>query len=385
MTHAVDVAVIGAGPAGAAAAFTCAQAGLSVALIDKARFPRDKLCGGLFTGRARKVHVQAFGQDIDAAAFDRHTQVRFGLDGADLGTVPDAPPMYLTTRRAFDAGLVARALAAGAQDFTGCRITGLDVLSRHVTLADGTTLSARILIGADGVSSPVARALFGRAFDPATIGFAMEIKATGPHLAPDDPIRVDFSAVAGGYGWRFPKRASTTIGVGGPHALTPDMKQGLQSYLAQLGLAPDAYPIKGHFIPMGDVRRIPGQGAVLLAGDAAGLVDPVTGEGIAHAMQSGHFAALSAAEALAQGRPGRALDLYLPRLRPIHQAIRMARRIRPVLYAGALQPSLARSFRNSRTLKSLYLDVLAGEAEYPALFRRVLTRAPSLVWRALAS
>ncbi len=161
------------------------------------------------------------------------------------------------------------------------------------------------------------------------------------------------------------------------------MMAAMGDYLQVNGIGRDAYPVKGHFLPVGDFRPVPGRGAVMLAGDAAGLVDPVTGEGIAHAMESGHFAALSAADAIRAGRPQEATGLYRARLKEIHMSLRMARWIRPVIYASLLQQTFSRSFRTSSTLKKMYLQVLAGETGYPALFRAVLLRVPRLAARAV--
>ena len=315
--RAFDVLVVGAGPAGASAAVTVAKAGLTVALIDKARFPRDKLCGGLFTGRARNVFNVIHGHDIDMALFDQHSALEFFFHGTSLDRMQDVPPMFTTMRRPFDASLRDLALAAGAVDFAGQRIASLETDPICLELADGTRLTGRVLIGADGVNSTVARALFGQAYDRATIGFALEVEAGAPHLRPGGDLQVSFGAVKGGYGWSFPKRHSTTVGVGGPVALTPDMRPGLDRYLSDCGIPSTACTVKGHLLPVGDFRAVPGQGAVLLAGDAAGLVDPVTGEGIAHAMQSGQFAALSALEALASDATDR-----------LHRGVRQRDRVR---------------------------------------------------------
>ncbi len=375
----VDLVVIGAGPAGAAAAFTGARAGLDTVLIDKAEFPRDKLCGGLFSGRARCYFNDIFGQDIDRGIFREKIGVDFWFRDECIGALADVPPLYLTMRRDMDNAALAHALAAGARDMTGRRIGRLDLAARVVEMTSGERLRYGALIGADGVNSIVARALFGQAFRRQTIGFAMEIEATGRHLRPGDPIRIDFAAVRGGYGWCFPKPGSTSIGVGGPLRDTPDMKAAMAAYLALFGIAPGDFALKGHFIPCGDFRKRPGRGEVLLAGDAAGLVDPVTGEGIAHAMQSGQFAALAVIEALAAGRPERAFGLYARRVRAIHGALRMAWMIRPVLFASLLEQTMAQSFRASSTLKGMYMQVLGGEAEYGTLMRAVAWRAPRLL------
>ncbi len=359
---------------------TARRAGLSAALIDKAAFPRDKLCGGLVTGRARTQYRQIFGGDLSPDLFQPHDRIAFHAGGTRLGAVQNTPRLYLTMRRDMDAHLLDLALGSGASNFTGQRIAHLDVDSPRVTLANGAVLTGQILIGADGVTSIVARALFGRAFDPERIGFALEVEApSGPAT---ETIRIDFDAAKWGYGWRFPKLRSTTIGVGGLQAPNPDMKGRLAQYRTDLGDGAEC-AVKGHFLPFGDFKRVPGRGAVLLAGDAAGLVDPITGEGIALAWQSGAAAGDAAARAIAAGKPQGALRLYRRALGPLHRGLRMAVWLRPLIFAPRLNPLFRRAFGRSSVVKGAYLRLLAGEVEYPGLCLLVLRRLPRAALRDL--
>jgi geranylgeranyl reductase family protein len=295
-----DIVILGGGPAGSAAAMTAAGKGLRVLLIDKARFPRDKLCGGLFTGRALAEYRRIFRRDPPEGLLEERRAISFYLGERPMGRMDDVPPMYLTMRWDLDAHLLDEARAAGAEIRAGCRVAAIDLGADRLTLEDGTKVTYRVLIGADGVASSVARALYGRPFDPGTIGFAME-KEMPPVTDPDTArtVRVDFGAADWGYGWSFPKRGSTTVGVGGLQARNPDMKDNLHRYAALLEQG-DAAGMRGHFLPFGDYRDRPGRRNVLLAGDAAGFVDPITGEGIAHALASGR----AAAEAAARARSG---------------------------------------------------------------------------------
>ncbi|MCR8547840.1 geranylgeranyl reductase family protein [Salipiger sp. P9] len=375
MTTRFDLIVLGAGPAGATAARVAARAGLRVALIDKAVFPRDKLCGGLITGRCLG-HLTALGALPPPGLLTRQDRVTFFRNGAELGTVSGCPPVYLTTRHAFDHHLLTQARAAGAEDLTGTRVQ--EIGPAHVTLASGPRLGFSALIGADGVNSAVARQLFGAAFDPATIGFALETEA------PPDPeatLRIDFGAARWGYGWRFPKPGSTTIGVGGLHARNPGMKAAMARYLAEIGAAPDLR-IKGHFLPFGSFRAHPGRGAVLLTGDAAGLVDPITGEGIGHAVHSGRLAAESIVAALAAGVPDSALRRYRQALRPLHRDLRLARMLRPLLFSERLGPRMTRVLRGSESARMRYMALLAGETDYPEFLAHALRRLPARLLRA---
>ena len=373
-----DVIVIGAGPAGSAAARTAAAAGLRVALVDKAVFPRDKLCGGGFTGRAAQYYSEIFETELPPDFISKSSVALFAF-GEPLGRIEDIPPVYLTMRTALDAHLLDLALAAGAEDFTGRRIAELAPEAGRVTLSDGTELAAPVVIGADGVNSATARALFGRAFDPAQVGFALETEA--PAIAPDAPLRIDLGAAEWGYGWSFPKTDSHTVGVGGVHGRNPDMKARMRAYLKVLGL-PEDTPVKGQFLPFGKARRRPGRANVLLAGDAAWLVDPVTGEGIGYAMKSGQMAALAARDALARHEPEMALALYRHRLRPLLAAMRHANRLRVLLYRGPLQRGFVRAAKCSGRLRHDYMALLGGEIEYPQLMRRVMLRLPDYLGRA---
>lgn len=369
-----DIVILGAGPAGTAAAVTARRAGLSVALIDKARFPRHKLCGGLITGRCTGHMRAVFGLEPEPALFDTCRDFEFHMRGAALGRLDDVPPAHLIVRRDFDSLLFSRALAAGAADFSGHRVALLETEQNRVRLRGGTVLGYGCLIGADGVQSLVARRLFGAPFEPARIGFALEIEDPATP-GPGAPIRIDFAAAEWGYGWAFPKRGGTTIGLGGLHRLNPDMQARLAAWLDTLGAGRGA-AVKGHFLPFGGYRDRPGRGNVLLAGDAAGFVDPLTGEGIGHAIHSGALAAGAAAAALAAEGPHGALARYTRSTRPIRRALRAARLLRPMIFARPLAPFFAASFAASHRLRHDYMRLLAGEVEYGEILARTARRLP---------
>ncbi len=379
---AFDLVILGAGPAGTAAARQARRLGLTAALVDKAVFPRAKLCGGLVTGRCAAHLAEIFGLDITPDLFETRHNFEFHLNGRPLGTLRDVPPLHLTMRLDFDHRLLQEALAAGAADYTGQRVEALDLAARTVALSGGQTLAYSLLIAADGVQSPTAKALFGQPFSQDTIGFALEIEAPSQAPTPATPIRIDFAAADWGYGWSFAKRGSTTIGLGGLHARNPDMKTRLAAYLDALGTGQTAR-VKGHFLPFGAPRPMPGKGRVLLAGDAAGLVDPITGEGIGHAILSGALAARAAKTAIASGDPRRALALYRRDTRPIRRAIAQARLLRPLIFSARLQPFFARTFAGSRTLKRDYMHLLSGDMDYPRLLGRTALRLPRAALRYL--
>ena len=371
-----DLIIIGSGPAGAAAARVAAKAGLRVALLDKSAFPRDKLCGGGITGRSVRYLAEIFDLTPESSLFLPTNRFRLAFQGRRIGGQDDAPTLHMTMRHAFDAELHARAVAAGADVIAPARITAIDTDKLAVTLSDGRVLRAPVLIGADGANSGVARALYGRPFDPTQIGFGLEAELDRD-LTPDNTTEIDLGAASWGYGWVFPKHNSITLGVGGLHLRNPDMKAHFARYLHQHAphLADSArLRCKGAFLPFGSYRKEPGHGAVLLAGDAAGLVDPITGEGIAWAMKSGAFAGQAAVEALASGRPDRAMPLYRAQLRYIHREIDAARRIRALIYSRPVRAHFPRAVERNPTMSRRYLRLLAGEMDYADLGAKVLLR-----------
>ena len=317
--------------------------------------------------------TEIFGLQAERDLFLPSTRFRLTFEGRCIGEEPKAPVLQMTMRREFDAELHARAVAAGAQVFAPVRVTAIDPDAPSVTLADGRCLSGRVLIGADGANSAVARALYGRAFDPAEIGFGLEVELDRD-LTDDNTTEIDLGAAQWGYGWVFPKNGSITLGVGGVHAKNPDMKAHFRKYLAlhAAKLDPERVKCKGAYLPFGAYRKQPGRGSVLLVGDAAGLVDPITGEGIAWAMKSGQFAGEAAIDALHTGKP--VMAAYMRRVRYIHTEMAAARRIRALIYSTPVRHYFPRAVERNPSMTRSYLKLLAGEIDYADLGHRVLWR-----------
>lgn len=363
MTRDFDLIVLGAGPSGATAARMAARGGLRVALVDRAEFPRDKLCGGGITGRSQR-YLDAYYDPLPDDLMHRITRFRLRHQGEILGEHECQPPIGTIMRRRFDAVLRDQALAAGAVDFSGRRIASLDPGTGRVVLACGTELTAPILIGADGVKSQLARTLWGQSYDLAGVAFALEVEAP----AQGDPavMEIDLAAANWGYGWAFPKAGGLTLGVGGLAPLNPDLKGTFTDWLGANDY-PQDLRMKGHHLPFGGFPEVPGEGRCLLVGDAAGLVDPITGEGIAWAIHSGALAGRAAIRAKAEDSPGVALRHYAAALAPVQTELRYARRLRQLIFAGPLRGRFARVAARNPAMQRRYLDLLQGRRDYADL------------------
>ena len=349
----IDVLIVGAGPAGAAAAVAARDRGLSVLLVDRATFPRDKLCGGCLTLRALGVMQRVFGLQPDPAATLTTGHVRLVAGTRVLGDLPDAPPLSMVMRRDLDAALWAEAVRRGAEPLTA-RLESVDTATPAITVAGGGSITARVLIGADGATSRVARALHGR---PPPMSFALEIEAPP---RPGAVVDLDLTAAVAGYGWAFPKTGSLTLGVGGLASRNPDLRAAMATYAARHGVPSDG--CKGAFLPAGHVQS--GRGAVLLAGDAAGTCDPVTGEGLAWAMASGALAGHAAALALAAGHPAQAAGRHARAMRPVRSALFRARLLARALHHPRLNARFLNAIAASPRLQRRYLSLLAGQVDY---------------------
>lgn len=365
-----DVVVVGGGPAGSAAAYTLATGHLSTCIIDKSEFPREKLCGGLVTQRSKSTFEYVFERQWDDDLVLASNNINFCFNGnrlVGLGPKEHDTVMYFTMRVSFDAYLLKMAEQAGATLKLGTRVQSIDLDSNSVLMETGEKIGFRFLVGADGVNSQVAKQLYGESFNPNKIGFGLEVEVPRDQLPGQlNTVEIDFAAARWGYGWIFPKKETYTIGVGGIHKLNPDLKAQLRKYLSFKHLDLDAYRVKGQYIPFGDYRRTPGRRNILLCGDAAGTVDPITGEGIAYAMQTGHAAGITIIESGSLVGV-ELIKSYLTRYRIVSRSIAKANRWRYLIFPAPIMKTFAWAFADAGTLQRGYLDLLAGKHDYDAL------------------
>jgi geranylgeranyl reductase family protein len=281
-----DAIVVGAGPAGSTAAYRLASAGASVLLFDRARFPRDKPCGGGVTGRAARVLPFSIEPVVEHVVSAVDLRLRYGKT---LARGEDAPLVYMTQRKRLDRFLVEQAVAAGAELREGTKVSKIEMREDGVTVEGA---AGEALVGADGVNGISARAL-GLGGNR-VVGVALEgnLPYTKMDASPyNGRLALELGVVPGGYGWVFPKGDHVNVGVGGWEREGPRLREHLARFCREYGIPESSLEdVRGHRLPLVHPRARFAQGRVALLGDAAGLVDPLSGDGIYEAFLSARLA-----------------------------------------------------------------------------------------------
>ncbi|MFE0403744.1 geranylgeranyl reductase family protein [Streptomyces nigra] len=291
-----DVVVVGAGPAGASAAYAAAVAGRRVLLLEKAELPRYKTCGGGIIGPSRDSLPPGF----DLPLRDRVHAVTFTHNGRFARTRRSRHTLFgLVNRPEFDQALVEHAQKAGAELRTGVTVQrveqhGSAVPDRRCValfLQGGETVLARAVVGADGSASRIG-AHVGVKLGQVDLGLEAEIPV--PETVAEDwkgRVLIDWGPMPGSYGWVFPKGDTLTVGVISARGEGAATKRYLEEFIGRLGLAGFEPTISsGHLTRCRADDSPLSRGRVLVCGDAAGLLEPWTREGISFALRSGRLA-----------------------------------------------------------------------------------------------
>ena len=299
-----DVLIVGAGPGGSNAARVALDGGLSVVQIEAQRFPRVKPCAGGITRKAARALALDIGPSLrgtsDTIEFNswRKRTNRFTACG-DRDGGPENALVSFVSRAEFDADLVRQNGRSARFEFSdGERVEHIEFDGVFRVRTSRRLLTARQLIGADGAYSIVNRT-FGVA-RPRMLATAAEVNVPRSRLPVSGRLvpSVDYGVVEGGYGWIFPKDDHLSIGL---YSLAPKLRrlrERLVGYMVSKGTRPAGDPLEGfraHRIPVGGFRLRTPEAPVYVVGDAAGLADALTGEGIYHALESGRLAGETAA------------------------------------------------------------------------------------------
>jgi geranylgeranyl reductase family protein len=372
------IAIIGAGPAGASAAIRLARAGAFVMLFDPSH-PREKPCGGGVTGRALGLVADAIdiatlpAVVVTSASVEPPTPRTPAAEVAlvDRGLTPESSLVVLR-RAVFDTALVDAAVSAGARLIPEKVLEITRQVRSFVIRTHQGERTADFLIGADGANSLVRKKLsqpFARSEVSVAAGYFV-------HGARTSAIAIKCLPEQPGYLWSFPRPDHLAVGVCAPasaHVSSSELRSQSLAWIEAHGLhhatrlEPYAWPIPSAGFSTVDRLQASGPGWLLL-GDAAGLVDPLTREGIYYALLSGRWAA----EALT-ATSGHAEAAYRERVRhEIYPEINRAARLSELFFSAAFSSLFVTALQQSGSIRRIFADLVAGTQPYLGLRRRLL-------------
>ena len=364
----LDAIVVGSGPAGSRAAERLARAGARVVVVEKHRIPRYKTCGGGVVGRAFHWAQAAVTASEESRA--HRARLTFSDMPGAYHLQDDRPLVHLVMRDRLDQELLLQAQRSGAHLLEECSVSGAQRLGAywHLDTSCGA-LRAPGVIAADGVNSRMARAAGWPAVSRLAPALEWEITVDDASMRRiANEVRFDFISALRGYAWVFPKRQGLSVGVLSTRRGARDLSATLMQYLKDRHLQPRHIAKHAWMIPLQPRAATLAQNGVFLVGDAAGLVDPVTCEGISAALWSGDLAGRCLQES--QLNPQAALALYQKELQAdLLVELRWARRLARVLYG----PRWLRQFlfdRFGTVLCEAMGSVISGRHTYRSLLSR---------------
>ena len=326
----VDVVIIGGGPAGTAAGTVLQRKGYKTCIIDTQFFPRKKLCAGVLTAKSIKLLQNIFKDlDLENLSIKHIHKITLLYNRITLGEYTVNNAYSVIDRVEFDNALLQYYKKIGGMTYEGQQNYIIDYDKNRIRLSDGKEISYRFLIGADGINSKV-RSYVSHSWRASVLCFEGFI----PNTSKEDTIKINFGGVLGGYSWRIPGK--DRIGVGLGEFYIRGMKRGPKKYrkLFQDQGVNDLQDIKGAFVSFGNFVKKPIKNNILLVGDAAGLIDAMTGEGIFFAIESGKQAALAIKDCLEKEIP---LANYIKRMKKIHKKIKEQSIYNKLMYVPVLQ------------------------------------------------
>ncbi len=360
--------VVGGGPAGSSCAWKLASAHIPCRVVEKQDFPRDKVCGGILSRRACSVLTgsgMVSAEELEDLTLRKHSKISFFHRGEFLRTYTSAThPVRVVSRKRFDSFLLDRARSAGAEVITGVKVESVD--SRSAVTSTGEKMLFSHLVGADGCTSVVRKLVSDRRSRKTGMGLEYLVPLSEMDRQPDG-IEIHFGHLPYGYLWVIPgkDRASVGAGAAGSPASPEDIVEALGKFMDSLSISRENHQLRGASMPSLVLHGNLGRDNLYLVGDAAGLVDHISGEGIGYAAESGFMAA----DCILAGDDRKSI------LRRDGNCIRMVRQ--SILYRHLLFSRLTRGtamigLRDSVEFARGYWNIISGVETYNTMFSRIL-------------
>ncbi len=372
-----DIVIVGAGPSGTTLGYLLSDSGLDVLVIDRSDFPRAKLCAGAITWKTRKLV-----EDIFKVSFDRYFSIKnvsqeySVYENWKLKILQRSPePFYFIDRKEYDSKLTELAGKKSCQFLFGHQVADIDLISNTVRSRSGKSFQGEIIVGAEGSISTIRRRLFPKYEFRYNLALALQTNVAMEKVQREFQghiPRLFLGSLLMGYGWLYPHQNDCVLGVAGLLRKNRKIGEVYRDFLGRtttLDLE-DILPVRSHWLPFGNFLESPGNGKVLLVGDAGGFVDPFTGEGIYYAHKTAQLAFRAISEHFTtKGK----IDLarsYTNYLKPVMTELRIARRVRNLAYSPLRQFGYS-FFKSPRIYKELAKTVhgMRSYTQFPLLSR----------------
>jgi menaquinone-9 beta-reductase len=346
-----DVIIVGGGPSGVMAGIELQRQGRKTCIIDKAIFPRDKLCGGGLTQKTMDL-LAAYCPEITPEQYvlSKTQRVDFYYQTTPITHSVMAMPCFFTDRKLLDYSLIELYKKKGGTLFENFRVTPKHIdFENDRVHCNGETLQYRYLVGASGCSSLFTKPIGIKRNDY----FCVETHLLKESPNVNEPCRIYFGAVKRGYGWCFPKNDYDVRGIGGENIDKRLPKQAERFFDTVTPLS--RQPSKGASIPSGkSIHALSIRHNVLLVGDSAGFIDPITGEGIYYALLSGIYAAEAIGEAI--DGAGKLPAIYAKKCREIKRNMRWGFLFVRMLYSDTVMRYFIRALQTHPNFVRYFLD-----------------------------
>lgn len=359
-----DVVIIGAGPAGVAAAHNLINNNISCVLIDKQKFPRNKLCAGGVTSKTFDLLKDLkLKEEFSGEGLVISESTKIYLEYEFINRIKCKSLTYMVDRFDFDSYLVNQYKKKGGILLEESRVDNIDTNNNIITLGNKEEIKFKYIIGADGAVGITKKLVDD---NKQANGFCLQVEIDRKELDYEgNDMALYYGVINQGYGWIFPKKNTLTIGFGGDYDKSINYHKEFEKFLTNLGVKCERENFKGAFLPFGDYIKNPinKDKNLILVGDAAGLVDPITGEGIYFAVKSGIEASSIIIKALEENNP-KEIDNYIKRISNITKNISKGTKLRKLIYKFRKQ--VFNAMKNDKFGKLVFNDCLY-ESNYELL------------------